>query len=167
MIVLLTGRIWKYGDNINTDLIIPGRYLDEYDMKLLSSHVFEDLDPSFSTSIKPGDIIVSGRNFGCGSSREQAPIVLKEKGVGAVVAASFGRIFFRNAINIGLPAIICPEAHSCLNKGDVIEIDIRRACIHRLSDGMTLCFKPLPTFLIDILENGGLVPYLKFKFGRN
>lgn len=167
MNVLLTGRIWKFGDNVDTDLIIPGRYLDEYDLKSLSLHVFEDIDPAFSVWVERGDIIVAGRNFGCGSSREQAPAVLKEKGVGAVVAASFARIFFRNAINIGLPVIVCPEAQSCLEKGDRIEIDIREARIHRLSDGMIICFKPLPGFVIDILEKGGLVPFMKIKLGRN
>ncbi|MDH7508202.1 MAG: 3-isopropylmalate dehydratase small subunit [Methanomassiliicoccales archaeon] len=163
---MIKGRVWKYGDHINTDLIISGRYLDEYDMKSLSAHVFEDLDPTFTIGVKPGDIIVAGRNFGCGSSREQAPAVLKEKRVGAIVAASFARIFFRNAINIGLPVVICPDAHRILNKGDVITLDIRGGFILREPDGTRIRFNPLPDFLVDILEKGGLVPYMRAKLGR-
>ncbi|MCQ5376007.1 MAG: 3-isopropylmalate dehydratase small subunit [Methanomassiliicoccales archaeon] len=163
---MIKGRVWKYGDHINTDLIISGRYLDEYDMKSLSAHIFEDLDPIFAIGVKPGDIIVAGRNFGCGSSREQAPAVLKEKRIGAIIAASFARIFFRNAINIGLPVIVCPDAFCLLEKGNIITLDIRGGFILRESDGLRIGFNPLPEFLIDILERGGLVPYMKAKLGR-
>lgn len=163
---MIKGRVWKYGDHINTDLIISGRYLDEYDMKSLSAHVFEDLDPTFAIGVKPGDIIVAGRNFGCGSSREQAPAVLKEKRVGAIIAASFARIFYRNAINIGLPVIVCPGATRILEKGDTVTLDLRGGFIIREFDGTRIDFNPLPEFLIDILEKGGLVPYLKAKLGR-
>ena len=115
----MRGKVWRYGDHVNTDLIIPGRYLDDYDPKNLAKHAMEDIDPGFAKKVAFGDIIVAGRNFGCGSSREQAPVALKVAGVGAVVSGSFARIFYRNAINIGLPVIECPEAFEVFKTGDV------------------------------------------------
>jgi len=158
---MIEGRVWKYGDHVNTDLIIPGRYLDDYDLRSLAAHVMEDLDPSFSKKVRHGDIVVAGRNFGCGSSREQAPVALKHVGVSAVVAGSFARIFYRNAINVGLPVIVCPEAASRLVDGDIVVIDMEKGVLVRPSSHLTIQFKPLPDFLLEILSDGGLVPHMK------
>jgi 3-isopropylmalate/(R)-2-methylmalate dehydratase small subunit len=158
---MIEGRVWMFGDHINTDLIIPGRYLDDYDSTHLAKHAMEDADKDFAAKVRPGDIIVAGRNFGCGSSREQAPVALKEAGVGAVVAGSFARIFFRNAINVGLPVVTCPEAAQRLSTGDVVAIDLSAGTITRRADGLELSFDPLPGFLLDILERGGLAPHVR------
>lgn len=158
---MIKGRVWRYGDHVNTDLIIPGRYLDNYDMASLAEHAMEDIDTTFAAAVMPGDVIVAGRNFGCGSSREQAPLVLKELGVGAVVAESFARIFYRNAINVGLPVVVCPAAMQ-LSSGDEVEIDLREGMLR--SEGLEADFPPLPPKLLDILERGGLVAALKERF---
>lgn len=163
---MITGRVWKYGDHVNTDLIIPGRYLDDYDLKSLASHAMEDIDSSFSKSVKKGDIIVAGRNFGCGSSREQAPLALKHAGVGAVVAESFARIFYRNAINVGLPVIVCPDASRILSSGDEVAIDLENGTMLRTSPRLSIAFKPLPGFLLEILMDGGLVPHMRMRFSE-
>jgi len=157
---MIKGRAWTFGDHINTDLIIPGRYLDDYSAKNLAAHVMEDADPEFPRKVAKGDIVVGGRNFGCGSSREQAPSALKHAGVSAVVAGSFARIFYRNSINIGMPVIVCPAAASRMRSGDQIEIDLHGGSI-ALQDGERLTFSPLPDFLIRILDEGGLVPYTR------
>jgi 3-isopropylmalate dehydratase small subunit len=157
---MIKGRAWVFGDHINTDLIIPGRYLDDYSAKNLAAHVMEDADPEFPRKVAKGDIVVAGRNFGCGSSREQAPSALKHAGVSAVVAGSFARIFYRNSINIGMPVIVCPAAATRLLSGDQIEIDLHGGSI-TLQDGERLTFSPLPDFLIRILDEGGLVPYTR------
>jgi 3-isopropylmalate/(R)-2-methylmalate dehydratase small subunit len=158
---MVTGKAWKYGDHINTDLIIPGRYLDNYDVKHLAAHAMEDLDPTFARSVEAGDIIVAGRNFGCGSSREQAPLALKAAGVEAVIASSAARIFYRNAINVGLPIIVCPEASRIIGHGDRVEVDMGQGVIKNLRTGEAVRFSPPPKFLLDILESGGLVPYMR------
>ena len=158
---MIRGSVWKYGDHVNTDLIIPGRYLDNYDLHSLSRHAMEDLDEGFASNVRKGDVVVGGRNFGCGSSRAQAPLVLKEIGVGAVIAESFARIFYRNAINVGLPVIVSKQAVDRLYRGDMVLIDIERGNITRLSDGAVINFDPLPEFLIGIVEAGGLVSYMK------
>ena len=158
------GRVWKYGDHVNTDLIIPGRYLDDYDIHSLADHAMEDLDESFAGGVRPGDIIVAGRNFGCGSSREQAPAVLKEKGVAAILASSIARIFYRNAINVGLPVIISQEAEDLLESEDEVELDLRSGTLTRV-DGTQIRFDPLPAFLLEILESGGLVEYMRIRLG--
>jgi 3-isopropylmalate/(R)-2-methylmalate dehydratase small subunit len=157
---MIKGRAWVFGDHINTDLIIPGRYLDDYSAKNLAAHVMEDADPEFPRRVAKGDIIVAGRNFGCGSSREQAPLALKHAGVSAVVASSFARIFYRNSINIGMPVIVCPAAASRIRSGDQIEIDLHGGSII-LQDGERLSFSPLPGFLVHILDEGGLVPHTR------
>lgn len=157
---MLTGKVWKYGDHVNTDLIIPGRYLDNYDANHLAAHAMEDIDPSFASLVKCGDIIVAGRNFGCGSSREQAPLALKASGVGAVVATSVARIFYRNCINVGLPIIICDIADD-LSTGDTIEIDLSAGEIYINGTGKLISFDPLPDFLLDILERGGLIAHMR------
>ena len=158
---MIRGRAWLFGDHINTDLIIPGRYLDDYSPENLVKHVMEDADPSFAKQVAKGDIIVAGRNFGCGSSREQAPLALKLAGVSGVIAVSFARIFFRNAVNVGLPVIICPKAHALLRQGDEVEVDLNRGLVRSVLTGKELRFEPLPKFLVEILDNGGLVPYVR------
>ncbi len=160
---MIRGRVWKYGDHVNTDLIIPGRYLDDYSPRSLSSHAMEDLDPNFARSVQPGDVIVAGKNFGCGSSREQAPLALKYAYVGAVIAESFSRIFYRNAINVGLPLIVCPEAARTLTDGEMITVEFDVGVITGEHEGEHIQFEPLPYFLLEILDKGGLVPYLRSK----
>jgi 3-isopropylmalate dehydratase small subunit len=152
------GRVWKYGDHVNTDVIIPGRYLDDYDVRSMAKHALEDLDPRFARDVAYGDVIVAGRNFGCGSSREQAPLALKHAGVGAVVAASFARIFFRNAVNVGLPVVEL-DATGMFERGDVALINLEKGVIVNETTGRTGRFDPLPDFLLDILRDGGLVPH--------
>ncbi len=154
----MRGRVWKYGDHVNTDVIIPGRYLDDYDVRSMAKHALEDLDPRFAKDVAYGDVIVAGRNFGCGSSREQAPLALKHAGVGAVVAASFARIFFRNAVNVGLPVVEL-DATGMFESGDVALINLEKGIIVNETTGRTGRFEPLPDFLLDILRDGGLVPH--------
>ncbi|MBI0584467.1 MAG: 3-isopropylmalate dehydratase small subunit [Methanomassiliicoccus sp.] len=162
---MISGRVWKYGDHINTDLIIPGRYLDNYDLQHLAAHAMEDVDPKFSGEVQKGDIILAGRNFGCGSSREQAPLALKAAGVGAVIAGSAARIFYRNAINVGLPIIICPEAGRILGTGDTAEIDLAKGTVRNGRTRETVTFVPPPAFLVHILEDGGLVQHMRKRLG--
>lgn len=158
----IRGKVWKLGDNINTDLIIAGRYkYDSLDMKELAKHAFEDLDPTLAQKIKPGDIIVAGKNFGCGSSREQAPEVIKALGVSAIVAESFARIFFRNAVNIGLAPIECKGISEAVETGDEIEVDMEKGEIKILRTGKILKFKPWPAVVREILKSGGMVEYIK------
>ncbi len=159
----MKGKVWKYGDHVNTDVLIPGRYLDDYDLKNLARHAMEDLDPKFSKDVSYGDIIVAGRNFGCGSSREQAPLALKHAGVGAVVAISFARIFYRNAINIGLPVIEF-DATAMFEKGDVALINMEKGVIINETRGRTGKFEPLPPFLLEILKEGGLDAHSSKRF---
>lgn len=159
------GRIWKFGDDINTDLIIPGRYLDNYDPAHLASHAMEGVSKVFSKKVSQGDIIVAGKNFGCGSSREQAVIALKHAGVSAVVAQSFARIFYRNAINLGLPVIVSPDAHDRFVDGDRGTIDLRGLTM-TASGGKSSGLDPLPEHLQRILDSGGLVPYIRARIGK-
>lgn len=158
------GRIWKFGDHVNTDLIIAGRYLDDYSVENLAEHAMEDLDPSFSSRVEEGDVIVAGRNFGCGSSREQAPLVLRHKGIRAVFALSMARIFYRNAINIGLPVVVHPDPPRMLEDGEEVTVDLEEGTVTR-SDGTVIRFDPLPDHLLEILSHGGLVPYLRSRLG--
>lgn len=159
------GRAWKFGDNINTDLIISGKYkLSITNLDELAKHAMEALVPGFAEKVSRGDIIVAGKNFGCGSSREQAPLVLKHIGIGAVIAESFARIFYRNAINIGLPALECKEAYR-ISDGDILEVDLAKGRIENLTKNETYEFKPIPQALLEILLEGGLVNYVK-KYGR-
>jgi len=151
------GTIIKYGNNIDTDVIIPARYLNSSDPKELASHCMEDLDPTFVKRVKTGDIIVGGRNFGCGSSREHAPLAIKTSGVACVVAESFARIFYRNSINIGLPIVECPEAAKAIAEGDEVEIDFTSGKIADLTTGKTYTAQPFPQFIQSIIEAGGLI----------
>jgi 3-isopropylmalate/(R)-2-methylmalate dehydratase small subunit len=159
-------RVWKYGDNVNTDVIFPGKYtysiLEPEDM---AQHALEDLDPDFAAKVQPGDVIVAGRNFGCGSSREQAAICLKSAGIKAVIAKSFARIFFRNAINQGLPVIQSEEASANIANGEVISIDFSRGQI--MGEKGVYEFPPLPPSVVGILEAGGLIPYTKEKLKKS
>ncbi len=154
------GRAWVFGEDISTDHIIAGRYLGTTDPKVFAEHAMEAVDPEFAKKAKPGDLIVAGPNFGCGSSREQAPLALKHLGISVIIAASFARIFFRNAINLALPVIECPGIEEKVKAGEEVELDLEKGEVRTASGGI-LTFKPLPPHMLEILEAGGLVPKLK------
>ncbi len=155
------GKVFRYGDNVDTDVIIPARHLVTTDPKELAKHCMEDIDASFATSVRPGDILVAGRNFGCGSSREHAPLSIKGCGVSCVIAATFARIFYRNAINIGLPILECPEASAEIQAGDEIEVDFDTGAILDKTTGKTFHAEPFPPFMQQIIAAGGLTGYAK------
>jgi 3-isopropylmalate/(R)-2-methylmalate dehydratase small subunit len=157
------GRVFKFGDDVNTDEIIPARYLNTSDPKELAKHVMEDADPEFPKKVRKGDIIVAGKNFGCGSSREHAPIAIKHAGVSVVIAKSFARIFYRNAINIGLPILECPEAVEKTDEGDILEVDIKNGIIKNLTKNLTFKAVPIPEDVRKIIDAGGLMEYAKLK----
>ncbi|MCC8077941.1 MAG: 3-isopropylmalate dehydratase small subunit [Oscillospiraceae bacterium] len=159
--MLAKGTVFKYGDNVDTDVIIPARYLNIADPKELASHAMEDIDATFVQRVRPGDIVVASRNFGCGSSREHAPLVLRESGVACVIAASFARIFYRNAINIGLAILECPEAAEAIQAGDTVSIDFDTGVITDETRGETYQAAAFPPFIQEIITNGGLLPALK------
>jgi 3-isopropylmalate/(R)-2-methylmalate dehydratase small subunit len=159
--MMIRGFCWKFGDNVNTDLIFPQRYSYIIDPKELGKHAMEGIDPGFFEKVRSGDIIVAGDNFGSGSSMEHATIALKTVGVGAVVAASFARIFYRNAISLGFPVVESIEAVEEVDEGDELEISLESGRLTNLTKGSIYNFKPLPRFLIEILEKGGLIPHLK------
>lgn len=152
-----TGDVIKYGDNVDTDVIIPARYLNTSEHSELAKHCMEDLDSSFVKRVKQGDIIVAGQNFGCGSSREHAPIAIKASGVALVIAESFARIFYRNAINIGLAIVECPEAAKSIREGDMVEADLDSGIIRNITSGREYKSAPFPEFIQRIIENGGLI----------
>jgi 3-isopropylmalate/(R)-2-methylmalate dehydratase small subunit len=154
-------RAWRYGDNVDTDVIIPARYLTTTDESELAVHALEDLDPGFASSVRPGDVVVAGANFGCGSSREHAPLALRGAGIAAVVAASFARIFFRNAINTGLPIMVCPEAVLATENGDELTVDPEAGEVRNESKGATFTAEPLPPFVLEIVRAGGLIPWVR------
>jgi 3-isopropylmalate/(R)-2-methylmalate dehydratase small subunit len=156
----LKGRVWKFGDDISTDLIIAGKYkFQTIDFDELAKHAMEGADPDFAQKVSKGDLIVAGKNFGCGSSREQAPVVLKRAGVSAIIAKSFARIFYRNSLNVGLPLVECPEAVDKIKAGQTVEISLSGGLV--LAGGETFSFKPIPAFLMEILKDGGLVEHYK------
>ena len=155
------GTVYKYGDNIDTDVIIPARYLNTQDAKELASHCMEDIDKSFVTKVKQGDIMVGGENFGCGSSREHAPLAIKTAGISCVIAKSFARIFYRNAINIGLPILECPAASEAISEGDTVSIDFDTGVITDETTGQTFQAAPFPPFIQNIIAKGGLMNSLK------
>ncbi len=157
----LKGKVFKYGANVDTDAIIPARYLNVSEPALLAEHCMEDIDLEFVKKVKPGDIIVATTNFGCGSSREHAPLAIKASGVSCVIARSFARIFFRNAINIGLPLLESPEAVDNTNAGDTLEVDLEKGEIKNLTSGQTFTSKPYPEFMGELIAAGGLVEYTK------
>lgn len=155
------GTVHKFGDNVDTDVIIPARYLNTADHKELASHCMEDIDKEFVHKVKSGDIITAGANFGCGSSREHAPIAIKESGVSCVIASTFARIFYRNAINIGLPILECPEAAAAIAEGDEVEVDFDAGIITDITTGERFQAEPFPEFIKEIISAGGLLNSLK------
>jgi 3-isopropylmalate/(R)-2-methylmalate dehydratase small subunit len=158
---MVQGRAWTYGDNVDTDVIIPARHLTKSTPAELAKHCMEDIDPSFAAEAKPGDIVAGGSNFGCGSSREHAPLAFVGCGVAAVVAVSFARIFFRNAINVGLPIVECPGIAGKTEKGDILSIDFAAGKVTNGRTGETFAATPFPPFLSDLINAGGLVDYVK------
>ncbi len=161
--MVIRGRVWKYGDDIDTDKIIPARYLTTTDPKELAKHCLEDEDPTFPGKVKEGDIIVAGKNFGSGSSREHAVLAIKGAGVSAVVAKSFARIFFRNSINRAMPIVECPEIVDITETGDELEIDLEKGIVKNLKKGKEFSIKPFPKVLFEIFKHGGLLNYAKAK----
>ena len=157
------GKVIKFGDNIDTDVIIPARYLNTSDPSELAKHCMEDIDKKFVENVKRGDIIVAGRNFGCGSSREHAPIAIKECGVACVIAKSFARIFFRNSINIGLAILECEPAAEAIENGDTVDVDFDTGIITDMTNGKTFKAQPFPEFMQNIIKSDGLVNYTKKK----
>lgn len=157
----VTGKVFKYGDNIDTDVIIPARYLNTTDHAELASHCMEDIDRDFIKNVLPGDIIVAGRNFGCGSSREHAPIAIKASGISCVIAKSFARIFYRNAINTGLAILECEEAAERVESGDTVEVDFDSGVITNLTKNKTYKTQPFPEFIQRIIDAGGLLKTIK------
>ena len=160
----IKGRVWKYGDSVNTDVIFPGKYTYTVsDPAEMAQYAMEDLDPRFAGQVKPGDVVVGGTNFGCGSSREQAVTCLKMAGVGAIIGKSFGRIFYRNSINNALPALTCAAAVDALQDGDEVEVDLEAGEIR--SAAGVFHFPPLPAMAMDLMAAGGLIPYTRKKLG--
>lgn len=157
------GRAFCYGDHVDTDVIIPARYLTTDDPKILSAHALEDLDPAFPQTVKDGDIVFAGENFGCGSSREHAPIALKAAGIAGVVACSFARIFFRNAINVGLPILVSADAVAKTATGDDVELDFSNGIVTNLSKGSVFSADELPQFISRIVDAGGLEPWVRHR----
>lgn len=156
-------KIYKYKDNVDTDVIIPARYLNSFDAKELTSHAMVDIDPTFASTVEKGDIIVAGQNFGCGSSREHAPLCLKTAGVKCVIAKSFARIFYRNSINIGFPIMECEEAADKIEKGDEVEVDFSTGVITNKTKNETYQSQPFPEFLQKMIDADGLVNYVNSK----
>ncbi len=155
------GKVFHYGDNVDTDVIIPARYLNTPNAEELALHAMEDIDPTFVNNVKPGDIVVAGWNFGCGSSREHAPLVLKTNHVGCVIAKSFARIFYRNAINIGMPILECEKACDAIEAGDEVEVDFNTGTITNITKNETYQAEPFPAFIQEIIDKGGLMTYLR------
>lgn len=154
------GRVFKYGDNVDTDVIIPARYLNSFDAQELASHAMVDIDPEFVNKVKPGDLIVANKNFGCGSSREHAPIAIKASGISCVIAETFARIFYRNAINIGLPIIECKEAAEKIEAGDQVEIDFDNGVIYNRTKNESYQGQAFPEFMQELIAAGGLINYM-------
>lgn len=163
---MLKGKVHKYGANVDTDAIIPARYLNVSEPKLLAEHCMEDIDTEFVKKVKTGDIIVATTNFGCGSSREHAPVAIKAAGVSCVIAKSFARIFFRNSINIGLPLLECAEAVEGTASGDELEVELENGTIRNVTSGKEFKAKPYPEFMAKIIASGGLVEYTKEKIAK-
>ena len=159
----INGRVWKYGDNVDTDAIIPARYLNTSSERELAAHCMEDLDPELVSKIAPGDLLVAGKNFGCGSSREHAPVAIKALGVSCVIAETFARIFFRNAINIGLPILESPEAARDAQTGHRLEVDLAEGIIRNLDLGREYRATAYPPFMLDLIAAGGLIEYTRRK----
>ena len=155
----VSGKTYKYGDNVDTDVIIPARYLNTPDAKELAKHCMEDIDTTFASTVKPGEIMIAGKNFGCGSSREHAPLAIKTCGVACVIAATFARIFYRNALNIGLPILECPEAAKAIKAGDTVSVDFDTGVITDETTGKSFQGEPFPPFMQELIAAGGLAAY--------
>ncbi len=164
--VLMRGKGWKYGDNIDTDAIIPARYLTSSDPKELAKHCMEDADTGFVKKANEGDFIIAGKNFGCGSSREHAPIAIKAAGISCVIAKSFARIFYRNAFNMGLPIFDCPEAVDGIDDGDEIEVDLSTGIIRNRKSGREFRARPIPPFMQELIDAGGLINYARTRIAK-
>ena len=158
--MILEGTVHKFGRDVDTDVIIPARYLNTSDAAELGAHCMEDIDAEFVRRVRPGDIIVAAENFGCGSSREHAPVAIKAAGVSCVVAASFARIFYRNAINTGLPIVVCPQAAAAAQAGDRLRIDLAAGTVENVTRGTTYAAEPFPPFMQELIARGGLLPYV-------
>lgn len=158
---VLEGKVWRYGDNIDTDVIIPARYLNTFDPKELAKHCMVDIDKDFAQKVRPGDVMVGGKNFGCGSSREHAPVAIKACGVPVIIAASFARIFYRNGINVGLPLMEIGDNVERIHAGDKLSVDLSSGKIRDITTGETFQAPPLPGFIQDIAKAGGLIQYVK------
>lgn len=163
---MLTGKVLKYKDNVDTDVIIPARYLNTSDPKELAAHCMEDIDKEFVKRVKSGDIMVAGKNFGCGSSREHAPIAIKESGISCIIAETYARIFYRNSINIGLPILECPQAAREIEDGDKVTVDIKSGEIVNVTKGKKYQAQPFPPFMMELMEVGGLINYVKAKIAQ-
>ena len=163
---ILNGKTWRFGNDVDTDLIIPARYLNTSDPQELATHCMEDADPTFAGKVQSGDIIVAGKNFGCGSSREHAPIAIKTAGVSCVIAASFARIFYRNSINIGLPILESPEASAAIAEGNQVEVDLNTGRITDITTGKTFQASIFPPFMQELINAGGLIEYVKTKIAK-
>ena len=161
----MQGRVWKFGDNIDTDLIIAARYLNTSEPSALAKHVMEDADPEFASKMSKGDIIVAGENFGCGSSREHAPIALKAAGIAAVIAPTFARIFYRNAFNMGLPIFELAES-SEINEGDIVKVDMDKGEIVNITQDKSYKFTPIPEFMQELVDAGGLIEFAKKELAK-
>jgi 3-isopropylmalate/(R)-2-methylmalate dehydratase small subunit len=164
--MILKGQVHKYGANVDTDVIIPARYLNVSDSLELAKHCMEDIDGQFVKKVKPGDIIMADTNFGCGSSREHAPLAIKSAGISCVIAKSFARIFFRNAINIGLPLLECPECVEKTKSGDTLEVDLATGKVKNISNGLVFTAKPYPDFMSELIKAGGLINFTKNKLAQ-
>ena len=163
--LIIKGRVWKFGDNLNTDVISPGRYQAD-PIEVIKEHVLEAVNPRFAKEAKKGDLVVAGKNFGCGSSRESAPRALKALGIEAVVAESFARIFYRNAVAIGLPVLACPSVSQSFEEGETLELDLEKAQVKNLNRNISLPGKPLPPEMLEVLGKGGITPLLKEMFAK-
>ncbi|CEO88933.1 3-isopropylmalate dehydratase small subunit [Syntrophaceticus schinkii] len=157
----IKGTVYKFGNDVDTDQIIPARYLNTTDPVELAAHCMEDADPEFAAAVQPGAVMVAGKNFGCGSSREHAPIAIKAAGVSCVIASTFARIFYRNAVNIGLPILECPEAAAALEEGDMVEVNLAEGVIRNLTRPGEYQSAPFPSFMQEIIEQGGLINYVQ------
>ncbi len=157
----IQGKVWKFGDDVDTDLIIPARYINVSDPAALAKTCFIDVMPEFAANVSPGDVLVAGRNFGCGSSREHAPLAIKAAGIGGVIAKSFARIFYRNAFNIGLPLLESEEAAEALAAGEQVSVDLAAGTIRSLDTGKVFPARPIPEFMRKLIEDGGLVPHIR------
>lgn len=163
--MIFEGTVHKYGRDVDTDVIIPARYLNTNDPDELARHAMEDIDAGFVDRVRPGDIIVATENFGCGSSREHAPVAIKSAGISVVVAASFARIFYRNAINTGLPIVVCPEAAAEAESGDRLKVDLKAGVVENLTRGRVYTAEAFPPFMQELIDRGGLLEYVKSRVG--